>query len=126
MKFLKFFAIAALVLVVSSCGDKGGFSKSKYETEIQQMNSWDFENLDYSKVISMYDELITYFEGKYTPEQLKEVGNRILQADQILGEEDYELFKLMNQCENSCYGMDLGANQEAYDKSKDRRSALGM
>lgn len=125
MKFFKFFVMAFVVLVVVSCS-KGGFDKAKYADVIEHIEGFSVTSEDYPQIIAMHDDILSYFEGKYTKEQLKEVGQKVMHEDEVLGAEDYEIFKLLNKCSNNVYGVDLGAEQAKWDATAKRRSDLGM
>ncbi len=143
MKFGKFLAMAVVAMTIVSCNkkaesaesaeatateqteEKSGeatFDQAKYAEVIEHLKNYEVTEADYEPAIAMYNDIITYFEAKYTKDQLKEITQHVMHEDEVLGAEDYELFKLLNITSNSFCMLDLGAHQKAWEDAWGRRS----
>lgn len=125
MKYLKYLTFVFTTTMAVSCSNRG-FDDSKYAETIEHIQSYCVTDSDYSQIIALHDDLLTYFEKKYTKAQLIEVSNHLMHEDEILGADDYELYKLLCKCSKSLYGLDLGAETERWNISQTRRNNIGL
>ncbi|MBO4487759.1 MAG: hypothetical protein J5729_05295 [Bacteroidaceae bacterium] len=123
MKKIKFFAIAAMAVLMMSCG-----SKPYDEGTVNDLREKVFSLTpeDYPEVVKQVDGILTYFEQKYTAEEIKENDRKVMMGEDGFGS-DTELFKTMNLLDSALTGMDDQmdeATKKAYDKYQERRKAL--
>ncbi|MCQ2196285.1 MAG: hypothetical protein MJZ60_02025 [Bacteroidaceae bacterium] len=142
MKFGKYLAMAVVAMTIVSCNKKAEsaesaeaatteqteekasnatFDQAKYAEVIDHLKNFSVTEADYEPAIAMYNDIITYFETKYTEEQLKDVTQHVMHEEEVLGAEDYEIFKLLNMVSNNFCMLDLGANQKAWEDAWGRR-----
>lgn len=123
MKKFQIFAIAAMAVLMMSCG-----SKPYDEGTVNDLREKVFSLTpeDYPEVVKQVDGILTYFEQKYTAEEIKENDRKVMMGEDGFGS-DTELFKTMNLLDSALTGMDDQmdeATKKAYDKYQERRKAL--
>jgi hypothetical protein len=136
MKLLRLFAIFAAVLIFGARSTAvaqetaPGFDKAV----IEALHSQVFCDEDYTadpsffaKAVAQAEALLTYFENKYTKEQLRKGVIEVAQGKQPFGEEDTELFKNLNFLDSCMYnqkGKMDEATKEAYVKFLEHDEAV--
>ena len=138
MKILRLFIIGAALLFASGTStaiaqesaQAPGFDKALIEALHSQVFADDDYTADptfFTKAIAQCEALLTYFEKKYSHEEILNGIIEVAHGNQPFGEEDTELFKHLNFLDSSLYNQESKmdeATREAYKKYQEHDEAV--
>lgn len=130
MKFIRLFPIVAVMLIAGfrtaaiaqETAAAPGFDKALIEALHSQVFADDDYTADptfFPRAVAQCDALLTYFEHKYSKDEIQNGIIEVAQGNQPFGEEDTELFKHLNFLDSSLYNQEGKMDQatrEAYEK----------
>ena len=130
MKLSRLLTIIAVVLLFGSnstaiaqeTAQAPGFDKAVIEALHSQVFSDDDYTADptfFPRAVAQCEALLTYFEQKYSKDEIYNGIIEVAQGNQPFGEEDTELFKRLNFLDSSLYNQESKmdeATREAYEK----------
>ena len=138
MKILRLFIIGAALLIAGGTStaiaqesaQAPGFDKALIEALHHQVFADDDYTADptfFPRAVAQCDALLTYFENKYSKEEIQNGVIEVAQGNQPFGEEDTELFKHLNFLDSSLYNQESKmdeATREAYQKYLEHDKAV--
>ena len=138
MRLLRLFTIVAVMLIVgaktAAIAQETAQAPSFDKALIEALRSQVFAAEDYTadptyfpKAVAQCEALLTYFEQKYSKEEIYNGIIEVAQGKQPFGEEDTELFKCLNFLDSSLYNQESKmdeATREAYEKYQEHDHAV--